>query len=326
MPSNDEPVSAGALAREFGLTPGRIRQLAVDGLLPFTRTPGGHRRFDLASARAAMSGRTKRLWDHQDKLAGLSESDVWRRIVPLLPPQTEAARQIEAYAFTEMLNNAIDHSSGTSVRTSMWFDDDTVHFEVADDGVGVFFRVRKTFDLPDEFAAIAELTKGKRSSAEEHHSGEGIFFTSKAVAIFDLSSNGIRWRVDNLIEDQAVGESPGNAGTRVRFSVPRTTDGSLTDVFRRFSKDGRFMRSQPVVRLFELGTEFVSRSEAKRLLAGLDKFESITLDFDQVSLVGQGFVDEVFRVWADQHRHIVIEPINMNDAVRFMVERGLPRP
>lgn len=326
MSSPNTLVSAGTLAREFGLTPGRIRQLAQAGILPFTRTSGGHRRFDLAAAREAMSGRGKRLWDRRYDLAGLSESDVWRHIVPLLPRQTDQARQIQTYAFTEMLNNAIDHSDGTSVRTSMWTNGDAVHFEVQDDGVGVFFLVRKTFDLPDEFAAVAELTKGKRTSAAEQHSGEGIFFTSKAVATFDLSSNGIRWHVDNLLGDQAVGDSPQNRGTRVRFSVSTATDAKLADIFREFSEEGRFVRSQPVVRLFELGTEFVSRSEAKRLLAGMEAFKTITLDFNKVDLAGQGFVDEVFRVWAAEHPDISLEPINMSESVRFMVERGLPQP
>lgn len=326
MSSDDQLVSAGSLAREFGLTPGRIRQLAESGVLPSTRTPGGHRRFDIVAAREAMSGRGKRLWDRRDDLAGLSESDVWGRIVPLLPGQTVEARQIQAYAFTEMLNNAIDHSNGTSVRTSMWADSDAVHFEVEDDGVGVFHLVRKTFDLPDEFAAVAELTKGKRTSAAQRHSGEGIFFTTKAVSTFDLSSDGIRWHVDNLRRDQAVGDSTLRRGTRVRFSVPTTSKTKLADVFKEFSQDGRFVRSQPVVRLFELGTEFVSRSEAKRLLAGMDEFDAIALDFDKVDLVGQGFVDEIFRVWAGEHANVAVKPINMSDSVRFMVERGLPQP
>lgn len=84
---------------------------------------------------------------------------------------------------------------------------------------------------------------------------------------------------------------------------------------------GKFLN----LRLCDIGTEFVSRAEAKRLLDGLDSFEEISLDFRDVSLVGQGFVDEVFRVWAKAHPAISLLPINMNEAVEFMVERGLPR-
>lgn len=84
---------------------------------------------------------------------------------------------------------------------------------------------------------------------------------------------------------------------------------------------GKFLN----LRLCNIGTEFVSRAEAKRLLSGVESFNEITLDFARVAWVGQGFVDEVFRVWAKAHPAISLFPINMNDAVEFMVERGLPR-
>lgn len=272
-----------------------------------------------------MAMRDNTLTDLTLPLEHLEEDVVWRSLSEFLPDQRMEARAIEAYAFTEMLNNAIDHSSGSVARVRLWSEGDRLTFEIADDGVGVFAHVQAAFDLPDTFAAIAELTKGKRTTAAEAHSGEGIFFTSKAVEIFELASNGVAWRVDNTVEDHAVGESNVTTGTKVVFTVSTDTTRTLGEVFGAFSTDHEFNRSQPVIKLFELGTEFVSRSEAKRLLTGMEAFEEITLDFDGVSFVGQGFVDEVFRVWAQQHRDIVLNPIHMNAAIRFMVERGLPR-
>jgi hypothetical protein len=83
--------------------------------------------------------------------------------------------------------------------------------------------------------------------------------------------------------------------------------------------------SVPVaVKLFEIGTTFVSRSEAKRLLEGLDAdFDAVDVDFTGVSDVGQGFVDELLRVWPNAHPGKTVNPINMNPAVEFMVRRGL---
>jgi hypothetical protein len=40
--------------------------------------------------------------------------------------------------------------------------------------------------------------------------------------------------------------------------------------------------------------------------------------------VGQGFVDEVFRIFQKKHPNIKIEFTNANEDVRFMIERGLP--
>ncbi|MCC7534787.1 MAG: ArsR family transcriptional regulator, partial [Deltaproteobacteria bacterium] len=37
---------------------------------------------------------------------------------------------------------------------------------------------------------------------------------------------------------------------------------------------------------------------------------------------GQGFADEVFRVWARDHPATTLVPVDMNEAVTFMVERA----
>ena len=73
-------------------------------------------------------------------------------------------------------------------------------------------------------------------------------------------------------------------------------------------------------------TTFVSRSEAKRLLEGLAAdFDTVDVDFTGVADVGQGVVDELLRVWPNAHPGKVVNPINMNQAVEFMVRRGLAR-
>jgi hypothetical protein len=101
---------------------------------------------------------------------------------------------------------------------------------------------------------------------------------------------------------------------------------SLLEVFAAFTDDDfAFSGTRPVVKLLDTGLTFVSRSEAKLLLARLEQFREVELDFSGVDSVGQGFVDEVFRVWAAEHPETRISPVNMNPAVRFMVERGLPR-
>ena len=81
-----------------------------------------------------------------------------------------------------------------------------------------------------------------------------------------------------------------------------------------------------VVRLCEFETVFMARSEARRLLDGLDTdFDTVEVDFTGVTDVGQGFVDELLRVWPSAHPGKTIVPTNMNEAVEFMIRRGLPR-
>jgi hypothetical protein len=49
--------------------------------------------------------------------------------------------------------------------------------------------------------------------------------------------------------------------------------------------------------------------------------EAVEVDFAGVTDVGQGFVDELLRVWPNAHPGKTVTPINMNPAVEFMVRR-----
>jgi hypothetical protein len=49
------------------------------------------------------------------------------------------------------------------------------------------------------------------------------------------------------------------------------------------------------------------------------------LDFRGVESVGQGFVDEVFRVFATAHPEVRLVPANISPPVEFMITRGLKR-
>ena len=63
-------------------------------------------------------------------------------------------------------------------------------------------------------------------------------------------------------------------------------------------------------------------TQAKRVVARLPEFTHVTLDFSGVDVVGQGFCDEVFRVFARAQPRVTLEPVGMNDAVAFMVARA----
>ncbi len=76
------------------------------------------------------------------------------------------------------------------------------------------------------------------------------------------------------------------------------------------------------VTLLSIGVRLISRSEAKRLLAGLNRFAQVVLDFTGVEEIGQGFADEVVRVWARAHPKVRLKPVNMSEAVAFMVRRA----
>lgn len=233
---------------------------------------------------------------------------------------------IVSYAFLEMMNNAIEHSGSRHVEVEVARTTSGVTFVVNDFGVGVFHKVMRERKLRSELEAIQAILKGKTTTQPQSHSGQGIFFTSKVGDAFVLESFRLRLRVDNRIGDYFIEPmSRLKKGTRVFFSISATSPRRLEEVFRRYSADASapaFDKSEAKVRLFALGGGYVSRSEARRLLAGLDKFRSVVVDFDRVPVIGQAFADEVFRVFRLQYPHITVVPINMKDTVRFMVDRA----
>lgn len=262
---------------------------------------------------------------HTFRTAGLDESEVWAAVRDeVTAGSTRAeAEQVLQYAFTELLNNAIDHSGSETVDVSIDSRGSRSCFELHDHGIGVFQKVRTALALDSDLATLQELSKGKVTTDPSRHSGEGLFFTSKAADYFELESGQICWVVDNVLPDVAVRDVPMRAGTRARVEVERQRTDRLEDLFARYTLDYQFVRTRMVVSLFAIGTRFVSRSEARRLLHGLEKFREVVLDFARVEGVGQGFVDEVFRVWANAHPATRLLPENMGLAVEFMVRRGL---
>jgi len=91
------------------------------------------------------------------------------------------------------------------------------------------------------------------------------------------------------------------------------------------NRDVARVRTRSTIKLAALGTSLISRSEAKRLVERLAEFQHAVLDFSGVDAVGQGFCDEVFRIFAREHPEVILEPVGMSDAVGFMVARASRR-
>ena len=59
------------------------------------------------------------------------------------------------------------------------------------------------------------------------------------------------------------------------------------------------------------------------MLAGMDRFKEVVLDFNGVEDIGQGFADEVFRVFGNQNPGIHIDYTRANKRVEGMILRVL---
>jgi biotin operon repressor/anti-sigma regulatory factor (Ser/Thr protein kinase) len=260
-------------------------------------------------------------------LAGLAEDEVFleaARRMQLARALPANVRDIIRFGFTEMLNNAIEHSCAAKCKVEVCLDPYVCLFIVRDFGIGLFQNIATQFGLPNENAAVGELLKGKATTMAERHSGEGIFFTSRAGDTVCFRSHKFEVLFDGRSRDVVVKERRFLRGTEVRFEIGRRSRRRLEAVFEEFAPAGldyRFEKTSVLVKLFQ--QEYVSRSEARRMLARLDKFRNVELDFRDVRSLGQGFADEVFRVFPRAHPGVTVKAVNVRTAVEPMIRHVL---
>ena len=258
------------------------------------------------------------------QLNNLEEHEVFKNIVlrtNLKNLVSEQTFTILRYAFTELLNNSIDHSSSQTCSLQIALDQYDVNFTIRDYGIGIFQSISSKFGLNDEQEALGELLKGKKTTMSERHSGEGVFFSSKSADTAAFRSHNINVVFDNLKNDVFVEHKRLIKGTEVRFSISRNTKRDLSEIFAQYSPeeyDYRFEKTKVMVKLFP--RDYVSRSEAKRLVSSLDKFKEVILDFKNVTSIGQGFADEIFRVFQNDHPDIRILTENTDPVLQQMIK------
>ena len=235
-------------------------------------------------------------------------------------------KHILVYAFTEMLNNAIEHSEGTEI--SIYYAENyfNIFVTIKDNGIGIFRKIVRDHNLKNENEAIFELKKGKLTSDAENHSGEGIFFTSKVVDYFLISSFNKTFSSGSDEYFYSIEQNKERCikGTEVILVLNKNTERTTKKIFDEYTSDDFvFNKTKIIVHLAKdyLGHDFVSRSLAKRILMNVEKFKIIVLDFENIDNIGQGFADEVFRVFKNKNPDITIVPVNMNEEIEFMINR-----
>jgi anti-sigma regulatory factor (Ser/Thr protein kinase) len=257
-------------------------------------------------------------------LQGLQEDLPWRcDFHPFLdlPPEL---RRMAQHAFTELLNNAIDHSGGSSVTVSMRQTPLQLQLLVSDDGCGVFERIARSFEISDPQLAMLELSKGKLTSQPERHSGHGLFFTSRLADVFDIHANAAAFQCRSWDRRRwHAGRPAAKTGTSVYLAINIDSQRTLDGVLREHSHDRASYGFERTVVPLQLvagdGVGLVSRADAKRVASGLSRFRRAEIDFNGVADIGHGFADELFRVFQSQHPGLEIVPMAMQPRVAAMV-------
>ncbi|MCK4994479.1 MAG: DUF4325 domain-containing protein [Candidatus Omnitrophica bacterium] len=258
-------------------------------------------------------------------LIDLKEDVLWRaKIAELFQNFPSNVINIWHYSFTEMVNNAIDHSAGTKIVISIEMNSFLAKISIHDNGVGIFKKIKKECNLEDERHAVLELAKGKLTTDSENHTGEGVFFTSRMLDDFAILSGEVFFSHKlGADEDWIMERETPDTGTSVFMSLANQSTRTDKDVFDRFAseeEDYGFTKTIVPVRLVRHGAEkLISRSQAKRLLGRIDRFKTVILDFQEIDSIGRAFADEIFRVFEKNHPNILLIPINTIENVKKMI-------
>jgi uncharacterized protein DUF4325 len=255
----------------------------------------------------------------------LEEHVVWDQdISPVLQPLPENVMDIWHYGFTEMLNNAKDHSGGTMILVKVAKTAVTTNVMIADNGIGIFKKIQEAFNLPDQRYAILELAKGKLTTDPSRHTGEGVFFSSRMFDRFSIGADKTYYG-HRLADDSDWIMDWGNAGTTVFMELSNHTARKPKKVFDLYAspdEDYGFNKTVVPVNLAQYGNDkLISRSQAKRVVSRLELFKTIVFDFTGVPSIGQAFADEIFRVFANEHPTISVLSIHANSEVQRMIAR-----
>jgi uncharacterized protein DUF4325 len=243
----------------------------------------------------------------------------------------DSVEEICKYAFLQIFNNALTHSGGKGVVVKTIWKKDSLELNVIDDGVGIFQSIQKALGVEDIRESILQLSKGKFTTAPKNHKGQGIFLVSRLFDVFGIFSDGLFYCKDNVrddwfLEKRKVSKSK---GTRISMAISFDTELTLKRVVSQYGGEMSgtpvFDTTEVLIKLSQMEDEpYISRTQAKRVLLGMERFRRVVLDFKNIPTVGQAFVDEVFHVFRSAHPAIAIESIHANPDVQFMIDKSLP--
>ncbi len=262
----------------------------------------------------------------------LGEDRIYKQFISQHIQFKKNVNSIWDYAFTEMMNNAIEHSKAENIYVGVYQNVLDTKILIIDDGIGIFKNIQNFMkESKNESISLQEcvslLFAGKFTTAEQFHTGEGIFFTSHIMDEYVVYSDDNFFTRNNFttrqIEDSNLHSFMNmENGTAVRMTLNNNTKKVLSDVFNTFAPadEGFVKTSIPVVHMFSGGNP-VSRSEARRLLGSIALFNDIDLDFSGVEEIGQGFAHELFVLGKQKYPHINLRTINTCKTVEDMIKR-----
>lgn len=274
----------------------------------------------------------ERDFSYERKESLMEDKIYYSDIRPFLDGLSPEAKNIWSYAFMEMMNNAIEHSCAEKICCHIRKDYLYTEISIMDDGIGIFKKIREYLRErfgreADDQDVLAELYKGKFTTDQEAHSGEGIFFTSKMMREFAIWSDDAVFSVgsnerETFVQSHLIAyyTKIRRIGTAAVMKLENQTSRKSQEVFDMYApiEEGFVKTYIPLKEICPYG-EPIARSQARRILYRLGEFKQVEFDFAGIEFLGQGFADEVFRVFQNKYPNIELLPLNANESVAGMI-------
>ena len=157
--------------------------------------------------------------------------------------------------------------------------------------------------------------------------GIGNFFVSKVIRKFAIWSQAHvfvsgRYSEEELIQSHLIAyyTKLSSIGTMVVMKLENDTDQTLKKVFNTFApiEKGFEKTIIPLKQVCPYG-EPIARSQARRIVYRLEQFKQVEIDCRDIEFMGQGFADEVFRVFHNKYPKVKFEVTNANETVLGMI-------
>lgn len=274
---------------------------------------------------------------------GISETSVRRYIKECLEKEIirEDSKARTGYQLVTVSSRWQMKNDGTLEEDALFWEQITfaiqkdalyTEISIADDGIGIFRNIQKYagekygVEIDREQAAL-ELYKGRLTTDPDRHSGEGIFFVSKMLSEFAVWSENTVYSYrcgdrDRFVRSHLISyyTQLEGIGTMAVMKLENESKRTSREVFDEFAplEEGFVRTLIPMKDMCPLGDP-VARSQARRILRRLDEFREIIFDFRGIGFMGQGFADEVFRVFQNMHPDIKLTVINANASVLGMI-------
>lgn len=272
-------------------------------------------------------------WSYQIDPFLMEDSVYYKDIVQYLDDISNECMHIWAYAFMEIMNNAIEHSGGTKIYCSLKRDFLYTEISITDNGVGIFRNIQnymeKRWSRKMDFEDVRiELYKGRLTTDSLRHSGEGIFFVSKMLDSFAIWSGNTIFSLHCAEREKFVkshllsyDSKVNDIGTLAVMRLCNDTKKTTKEVFDMFAPiEEGFVKTYIPIREVCPHGEPIARSQARRILYRLENFQEVEFDFAQVEFMGQGFADEIFRVFHNAHPEVALTYLNAEPSVSAMIK------